>query len=350
MRIGLVCPYDLGRFGGVQDLVTSLAGWLSDAGHEVTVVGPGEPVAGGVGVGRTIVVPFNGSAAPVALGPRVATRVRAALRHLDVVHVHEPLVPMVSLAARRTRAALVGTFHADPSTAMRRTYLITAPVIRRVLGEFDAITAVSPVAAAAVAPVTRVRLVPNGIDVSEFDAKPGSPHRIAFLGRDDPRKGLDVLLEAWPRVRREVPDAELMVASAGRSGDLDGVRFIGGVGPDERRSLLAGASIYCAPNLGGESFGIVLVQAMASRCAVVASALPAFVHVLGDAGVLVKPGDAAGLAGALIELLVNHERRAELQRASLGRVERFDRAAVTNGYLAVYAEARDRAALRIPRP
>ncbi len=346
MKIGLVCPYDLDRFGGVQDLVRSLAGWLADAGHHVTVVGPGQGDGSFVGVGTTIVVPFNGSAAPVALGPGVAARVRAAIEGLDVVHVHEPLVPLVSVAARRSRAALVGTFHADPSTAMRRTYAVAAPAIRRLLRPFDAITAVSPVAASAIAPVARAQLVPNGIDVKEFDANPGSPNRIAFLGRDDPRKGLDVLLAAWPHVRSEVSEAELVVASAGRSGELDGVRFIGGVGPDERRSLLGGASIYCAPNLGGESFGIVLVQAMASQCAVVASALPAFAHVLGDAGVLVKPGDAEGLARALIDLLVDHDRRSDLQRASLQRVEQFDRAAVTDGYLAVYADARERAALR----
>ncbi len=340
MRIGLVCPYDLGRFGGVQDLVTGLASWLRDRGHEAWVVGPGEGTEASIGVGRSLVVSINGSAAPIALGPRVGARVRAALEGADVVHIHEPLVPAVSVAASRfAGAALIGTFHADPSPLVRRAYRLAAPALRRVVRRLDVVTAVSPVAEHAVAPLGPVRRIPNGIDTAEFDPQPGKPHRVAFLGRDDPRKGLDVLLAAWPIVRRTVPDAELVVAAGDRTGDVRGVVFVGGVGGDARRKLLSEAAVYCAPNLGGESFGIVLVQAMASQCAIVASALPAFAHVVADAGMLVKPGDANGLASALIALLTDGERRASLQAAALARVARFDRSAVTTAYLDAYEEA-----------
>lgn len=346
MKIALVCPYDLGSFGGVQDLVTGLARWLRDAGHEAWVVGPGESGEGTVSVGRSLVVPINGSAAPIAVGPGVGRRVRAALEGADVVHVHEPFVPAVATAARRVAdAALVATFHADPSRAVRRAYGLAGPALRRALRRYDVVTAVSPVASSALTPLVQARLVPNGIDTGEFDPSAGMPHRVAFLGRDDPRKGLDVLLAAWPMVRRRVPDAELVVAG-GRTGDIEGVRFLGGVGAAGRRELLAGAAVYCAPNLGGESFGIVLVQAMASRCAVVASALPAFTHVLGDAGVLVKPGDADGLASSLVAVLTDDARRAQLQAAATARVVRFDREAVVAGYLEAYRDARDRFAVR----
>jgi phosphatidylinositol alpha-mannosyltransferase len=325
----------------VQDVVTSLAGWLRDAGHEALVVGPGGGGEAIVGVGRSLVVPINGSAAPIALGPAVGRRVRTALEGADVVHVHEPFVPAVATAATKaTHAALVGTFHADPSRTVRRVYRLAAPALRRVVRRFDVVTAVSPVAATALEPFTEARLVPNGIDTSEFEASAGMPHRVAFLGRDDPRKGLDVLLAAWPIVRRRVPDAVLVVGG-GRTGHMEGVRFLGGVGPTGRRELLSGASVYCAPNLGGESFGIVLVQAMASRCAVVASALPAFAHVVADAGVLVKPSDVDGLASALIGLLVDDERRVALQDAAMARVGRFDREAVVAGYLGAYRDALD---------
>jgi phosphatidyl-myo-inositol alpha-mannosyltransferase len=347
VRIGLVCPYDLGSFGGVQDLVTGLAGWLADAGHVAWVVGPGEGGARTVGIGRSLVVPVNGSAAPIALGPGVGSRVRAALEGADVVHIHEPFVPAVGVAATRIAdAALVGTFHADPSRVIRRVYRAAAPLLRRTVRRLDVVTAVSPVAASALAPFARPRLVPNGVDTADFDPQVGMPNRVAFLGRDDPRKGLDVLLAAWPIVRRRVPDAELVVAAGGRTGTMAGVRFVGGVGAAGRRELLAGASVYCAPNLGGESFGIVLVQAMASRCAIVASALPAFTHVVGDAGLLVKPGDATGLAAALVTVLGDDERRASLQSAALERVSRFDRQAVVAGYLDAYRDAMERFAGR----
>ncbi len=351
MKIGLVSPYDLGVFGGVQDQVLKLGRWLRDAGHETLVVGPGHGPEGTVSLGPTRTFDVNGSAAPIRLDPRMRRLLQRLLGRCDVVHVHEPLMPMVGpVAARVTGPALVGTFHADPSRAVRRLYRVAAPMWRTLLRRFDVVTAVSPVAAGAIEHVVTPRLVPNGLDVDWYSAEPGNLHRVVFLGRDDPRKGLDVLLAAWPDVHQAIRDAELVVAAGDRRESIPGVEFVGRVTDDEKRRLLADAAVYCAPNIGGESFGITLVEAMASQCAVMASALPGFTHVLGDAGVLTKPGDAAGLAESLIALLEDPSRIGRLQQRGLDRVRRFDRAAVTAGYVAAYETAIEKAsAVRLGR-
>ncbi len=339
MKVAIVCPYDLGRFGGVQDQALSLAHWLRDAGHEAYVVGPGEGPAGTVSVGRSMPVPANGSVAPVSLRPRQLKRLVAATEAADVVHIHEPLMPTVSLAATKLPdVSKVGTFHADPSRSLRRLYRSAGPLARRIVARLDVVTAVSPVAASVVDRLAPVRLVPNGIDVGAYEPSPGVAKRVAFLGRDDPRKGLDVLLAAWPQVFAAIPTAELVVAAGERSEEMAGVRFVT-VPEGEKRAYLQDASIYCAPNLGGESFGIVLVEGMAAGCAIVASALPAFAHVLGGAGVLTKPGDVDGLAGALIRVLGDDGLCHDLQERAIDRVARFDRAAVLDGYLAAYRAA-----------
>jgi len=348
VKVGLVSPYDLGRFGGVQDQVLQLASWLRDAGHTTVVVGPGTGPAGTVSLGPARVITVNGAAAPIRLDPRMAGQIATAVADCDVVHVHEPLMPMVGLSAGRARGpALVGTFHADPSKPVRTAYRIGAPMVRRMLSRYDVITAVSPVAASAIRTVAEPILVPNGVAVDTYTPAGGNPLRVAFLGRDDPRKGLDVLLEAWPDVHRTVPGAELVVAAGDRSEDLPGATFAGRVDETEKRALLADAGVFCAPNTGGESFGIVLVEAMASRCAIVASGLAAFVHVLGDAAALVKPGDAAGLAQTLVRLLRDPDAIAELQGRALERAGRYDREAVLTAYLGVYRRAIERHGARL---
>jgi phosphatidylinositol alpha-mannosyltransferase len=342
VRVAIVCPYDLGRFGGVQDQALSLAGWLREAGHDAFVVGPGDGPDGTVSVGKSVPLPANGSVAAISLRPRQLARLAAVTEGADVVHIHEPFMPTVSLAATRLPSVpKVGTFHADPSQLLRRLYRSARPVARRIVGRLDVVTAVSPVAASVIDELATVRLVPNGIDVGAYRPSRGEPKRVAFLGRDEPRKGLDVLLAAWPQVHAAVPDAELVVAAGERSGDIAGVRFVA-VPHGEKSAYLESAAVYCAPNRGGESFGIVLVEGMAAGCAVVASALPAFVHVLGDAGVLIRPGDADGLAGALIRVLSDADLCRELQDRAVARVERYDRAAVLDAYLAAYDAAIER--------
>ncbi|MBA2337159.1 MAG: glycosyltransferase family 4 protein [Acidimicrobiia bacterium] len=342
MRVALVCPYDLGRFGGVQDQVGKLAGWLRDDGHQPVVVGPGVGNDPGVRlVGRSRVVPVNRSAAPVALAPRVWRMVAEAIADADVVHVHEPLVPAVSLAAMATASApVVATLHADASTLMRRSIRVGRPAVRRVLSRAAVVTAVSPVAASVVSGITEVRLVPNGIDLAIWGKRPKRPGSVVFVGRDDARKGLDVLLGAWPAVRRRVPRASLDIVGVERLGvAVPGARSHGRVDDDTKRRLLASSEVMVAPNTVGESFGVILVEGMAAGCALVASALPGFVHVAGSAARWVAPGDVDALGWAVAGLLDDHAARRVLVAAGTERVARFDRAPVLAGYLAAYHDA-----------
>ena len=343
MRIGLVSPYDLGRFGGVQDQVRVLANALGARGHETVVVGPGAtgpPRA--VLVGNVTEVPGNGSVTPIALAPRAVTRALAALDGVDVVHLHEPLMPMISLGVLLRRAKpVVGTFHADPSALFRAGYRGLRRPLRRLLRRIDVITAVSPVAASAVEPIVPVRLIPNAVDVSAVAVANGrNQSRVAYLGRDDPRKGLGVLLEAWPTVKEAAPEAELIVVGSERTDAAPAdVVFHGRVSEERKRSLLAASGVFCAPNTGGESFGVVVVEGMAAGCAVVASALPGFEYVLDGVGATVPPSHSNALAAALIGVLNDDTRRGAMQRSALARAQTFDVASVVTQYEAVYAEA-----------
>lgn len=342
MRVGIVCPYDLGRFGGVQDQCFKLARWLNESDHEAVVVGPGEGPPGTISLGPVTVVPANGAATPISLRPGVGRQLEAALHDRDVVHIHEPLMPTVSLASTRlTATPKVGTFHADPSPMIRRLYRLGAAPLRSLVRRLDIVTAVSPVAAGAVERFARTRIVPNGLEVGAYETGPKGAHTVGFIGRDDPRKGLDVLLAAWPHVQQAIPEARLRVVAEGREGTSPGIEFLGAISEADKRTFLGETQVMVAPNLSGESFGIVLVEAMASAGVVVASALPAFVAVLGDSGVLVKPGDAADLARSLIGLLRDGDKISRLSAAALERSRRFDRSTVVAGYLAAYHDAVD---------
>jgi phosphatidylinositol alpha-mannosyltransferase len=339
MRVGLVCPYDLGAHGGVQDQVLRLSRWLTAAGHEVRVIGPGESeVPGFVSVGPATVVPANGAATPIALAPDAGRRVLAALVDVDVAHIHEPLMPQVSLTAlRKARVPMVGTFHADPSTTAEWVYRLGRPLTSKWFRRLDVITAVSPIAARAVESTGRVQIIPNGVDVDDYSPGEKRPGSVAFLGRNDERKGLPVLLEAWPKIRNANPAAHLTVIGAENPGPINpGVEFVGRVSEEDKRRYLKEAAVFCAPNLSGESFGIVVVEAMAAGCAVVASGLPAFVPVLGDSGRFVAPGDAAGLAEEVISLLRDQATAQRLGQSARQASRRFGREAVATAYIEAY--------------
>jgi phosphatidylinositol alpha-mannosyltransferase len=349
MRVAIVCPYDLGAFGGVQDQCFNLAAWLEEAGHSAWVIGPGEAPPGAVSLGPVRVVTANGAATPISLRRGVGRELKVAVRDADVIHVHEPLMPAVSIAATRLEGIpSVGTFHADPSRVIRRFYRVGAVPLRRLLSRLDVVTAVSPVAAQAIDKLVNARIVPNGLDTSRFETGPKRAFSVGFVGRDDPRKGLDTLLAAWPDVMAAVPEATLRVVSSATREPAAGVEFMGAVDETAKRAFLAETQVVCAPNLSGESFGIILVEAMASQCAVVASALPAFVNVLGDSGVLVKPGDAPGLAQALIRTLLETDVTERLAAEGRERSHRFDRGAVLAGYLEAYRRAETTHRLRTP--
>ncbi len=347
MNVAIVCPYDLGRSGGVQDQAIRLVGWLGDLGHDVTLIGPGiegtsgaELPPGTVLIGRTRTITANKSSTPIMVNPRVRKALSAAMADADVVHIHEPLMPTVSLAATRIGdVPKVGTFHADPPTWIRRTYRSTGMLLRQIVSKIDVATATSPVSRSAISHMIDARIVPNGVEIGAYTPNTKRPASVTFLGRDDPRKGLDVLLAAWPAVVHAVPDANLTVVGATRDIQTSAVTYLGRVTEQEKADVLSTSEIYCAPNLGGESFGIVVVEAMAAGCAVVASGIPAFAHVVGDAAEIVAPGDPVGLASRIVTLLTDTERRLELQLTGLQRANMFDGRTVATMFEAAYMDA-----------
>ena len=336
MKVALVCPYDLGSYGGVQSVTLDLVARLRSGGDEAFVVGPGADAAFGIDIGRSVNLPGNGSNAPIALGPRVRSRVRDALADVDVVHVHEPMMPRTSTAALGVAKPVVATFHAAVAPWTTSLYRRLERVGRRLLGSAT-LTAVSPTAMAGLpdswAPVT---IIPNGIDVESFQLhRPRVRGRIVVVGRDEPRKGLDVALQAFDEVRRTRPDTELHVIGADRR-PIDGVVFHGRIGDGEKRELLASAEVYVAPHLGGESFGIVIAEAMAAGCAVVASDLSAFRSVGGEAVEYVAVSDVSAMASAITEILADEARRALMAQSAADRVRAFDWSVVVGRYRDLY--------------
>jgi phosphatidyl-myo-inositol alpha-mannosyltransferase len=370
VRVALVSPYALAVPGGVQAHVTALAAALRRTGHEVTVLGPGPvgPIAGDpgtVGVGRPVAVSFNGSEAPIALWPTAARGTRRAIAAIDpdVVHVHEPVVPWFGLAAATShRAPVVGTFHAWSDDA--RLYRAARPLARRVADRLAVRLAVSEAAAsyhgaALGLPLSRFRVVPNGVDVARFaEAEPFEdlvdPERpsLLFVGRLEPRKGLEPLVRAFTRLKTDRPELRLLVVGdgperarceallpAGLRGD---VHFLGRVPHEDLPRYYATCDIYVAPSLGGESFGIVLLEAMAAGRPLVASDLPGYRSVATDGrqGRLVPPRDPAALATAIGALLDNPALRRAMADDGRRTVAAYDWTQVAARVADVYREAR----------
>ncbi|WP_040336628.1 glycosyltransferase family 4 protein [Candidatus Blastococcus massiliensis] len=364
MRIGLVCPYKWDVPGGVQYHVRDLAETLRGMGHHVEVLTPAEreeslPAEHATFAGRTVPVPYNGSMASMQFGPVSAARVRRWLREgrFDVVHVHEPASPSVSLlACMIATGPIVATFHA---ASTRSKWLAAAgPMARPWLEKIAGRIAVSDFA-------RRLQvehlggdavIIPNGVHVDFFAEGPRLPGwdddaqgpTIGFLGRyDEPRKGLPVLLEAMRTVVARHPGARLLVAGRGNPAevrDLIGpdlaphVVLLGEVSEEDKAAFLRTVDVYCAPNLLGESFGVVLIEAMAAGAPVVASDLDAFARVLegGEAGVLVPRGSAAALGTALCDLLADPERRAQLVARGADAARTYDWPVLARRILAVY--------------
>jgi phosphatidylinositol alpha-mannosyltransferase len=363
LRVGIVCPYSLDVPGGVQAHVVGLAAALERLGHTVSVLAPaadGTPVPGFVTpAGRALGVPYNGSVARVTFGPLTYARVRRwlAAHTFDVLHLHEPTTVSVSvLALLAAEGPIVATFH----TSMERSRTLAAfgGVLRPLMEKVTARIAVSPHA-------RRVQVehlggdaveIPNGVDVDAFadgPPLPGYPRAgtVGFLGRfDEPRKGMPVLLDALRRLAPARPDLRLLVAG---SGDAAGLHRLAGplagrldvLGPvDEatKAAMLRSVDVFCAPHTGGESFGIVLTEALAAGAPALAADLDAFRAVLGEgapAGVLFPRGDAAALATRLGDLLDDPARRAELAVAGQERARDFAWPTVASAVLRVYRAA-----------
>jgi phosphatidylinositol alpha-mannosyltransferase len=340
MQVGIVCPYDLSQPGGVQAQVTGLARALRAMGDEVLVIGPGLPVGEtGVDLGGTLAVPGNRSKAPISVDPRVGKLIRSAAGGLDLIHVHEPLMPTVSLSALRSGPPAVVTFHADPGTISRRLLSLGGSQFARILGRnVKMITAVSATAASVLPPSLEFEVIPNGLDVTSMRLDVDRDvDLVAFLGRDEPRKGVDVLLKAWEIVVSRRPETRLTVMGADRG--IVGVDWLGRVEEEVKRGVLNKAAVYVAPNTGGESFGIVLVEAMAAGAAVLASDLPAFRDVGGEAIEYFPIGDTDALAGQLLDLLDDEPRRRAMSSRGQHRAEDFDWVGVAAAYRRVYLAA-----------
>lgn len=343
MKIALVCPYDWAKPGGVKAHVANLAGYLADR-HEIRIYAPAsEPVAReGIDrfvevVGRPVPLPYNRSVAPVAVNPIVARQAQHALEAFDahVTHVHEPLAPMLSLAAAASGPRpIVGTFHAW--SASDRLYRLTAPVARRVARRLAVRIAVSPSAQRYAAEALGLsmgsfRVVPNGVDNVRFgSAEPiaqlvdRSRPLILFVGRLEKRKGVEYLIRAFLRLRAQRPEVRLCVVGEGpereRCQNLipPSVRpdalFVGAVSNAELPRYHASADIFVSVATEGESFGIVLLEGMAAGLPVIASDIPGYRTVMQDGvqGRLVPPGDSHALAEALDALLANPRLRQAL--------------------------------------
>ena len=354
-----MCPYSWDVPGGVQAHVRDLADSLVGLGHEVSVLAPvDDPDTADlpdylVPAGRAVPVPYNGSVARLAFGPLSLARTRRWLRRgrFDVLHLHEPTVPSLSmLALFAARGPMVATFHT--ATARSRALQVFGTTLQPGLEKITGRIAVSPAARRVVMEHLGqdAVLIPNGVAVARFAGAtrlPGAPAgpTVVFLGRvDEPRKGLAVLLAALPALLARVPDLQLLVAGPGDAAELvpaelaGHVQLLGLVSDADKARVYASGTVYCAPNTHGESFGIVLIEAMASGTPVVAADLEAFRRVLDDgrAGVLFPVGDSAALAAALADLLEDPARRAALSAAGSAAVLTYDWSRVTRQVVEVY--------------
>jgi phosphatidylinositol alpha-mannosyltransferase len=318
VRVGIVCPYSLTMPGGVQGQVLGLARALRTLGHDARVLAPCDgppPDAGVTPLGKSIPMSSNGSLAPIAPDPSCALRTIRSLRDeaFDVVHLHEPLCPGPTLTCLLfTDRPMIGTFHrSGASTA----YAALAPAARRLATRLGVSCAVSPEArdTAQDALGGTYELVFNGIEIDRFAKATPAPTdgtTIFFVGRHEQRKGLEVLLDAMGRLSADV---RLWVASDGpqtaelrqRTCGDDRIEWLGRLTDEEKASRLRGADIFCAPSLHGESFGIVLLEAMAAQTPIVASDLPGYRNVVRHEvdALLVPPGDPAALAAAIERVL-----------------------------------------------
>ena len=364
LRVGIVCPYSFDVPGGVQFHVRDLAEALGRRGHTVSVLAPADddtPLPDYITpAGRAVPVRYNGAVARMTFGPMSARRVRRWLvaGDFDILHLHEPVTPSLGMLALWVASGpIVATFHT--ALLRSRALQVAHPIVRPSLEKISARIAVSEDARRTLVEHAGgdAVVIPNGVWVDTFAAaRPdprwtGTPDRptVAFLGRlDEPRKGLPVLTAAIPAVLAAIPGARFLVAGRGDAGAeearaalgplADSVEFLGGVPDDEKARLLSSVDVYCAPHTGGESFGIVLVEAMSAGAAVVSSDLGAFRRVLDDgaAGVLFPNGDSASLAETLVRVLRDPElRRARTERAA-AVVRRYDWSVVTEQVLTVY--------------
>ena len=359
LKIGIVCPYSWDTPGGVQNHIRDLAEFLIASGHNVSVLAPAIDESKlpdyVVNAGKPISIPYNGAVARVLFGPVAFARVRQwiAQGDFDLLHLHEPAIPSISLlACWAADGPMVGTFHA----AAKRQKIIFAigPILEPAIEKLSARIAVSEAARLTLTDHldTDAVIIPNGIYANRYtegkSIEKWSGNTIGFIGRfEEPRKGLSVLVDALPVISRFAPDVKILVAGPGDPAKVmenidpqlrQRFEFLGKITEDEKADFMSSVAVYVAPNTGGESFGIILAEALAGGACVVASDIPAFDDLLGhgEFGALFESESSTELAKVVIDLLRDDEKRKELSSRGKERAKTFDWTVVAEQIYSVY--------------
>ena len=364
IRIGMVCPYGWDTPGGVQTHMKDLAEYLISEGHYVSVLAPVSDDSIRVedyvvNAGKPISIPVNGSVARVLFGPLASSRAKQwiAAGDFDLLHLHEPAIPSLSLlACSAAEGPIVGTFHV--STPKKKAIYAIGPILEPIVEKLTARIAVSELARSTLKAHfdTNAVVIPNGIDGQKYanakvNPEYSGPNSIGFMGRfEEPRKGLQVLIDSLAIVARFIPNVKYLIAGPGDSEEFlkqlnpqlqSRIEFLGRLSDQEKESFLKSVDVYVAPNTGGESFGIILTEALSAGTAVVASDIPAFKAVLenGEVGALFKNQDSADLAKVIVGLLRDDERRKKLANNGKLSAQKYDWQVIAEQIESVYEMA-----------
>ena len=361
LNIGIVCPYGWDAPGGVQAHIADLRQYLVNKGHTVSVLAPTADENSlpdwVVNAGKPLSIPYNGAVARVLFGPVAFARVKQWIseNEFDLLHLHEPAIPSISLlACWAAEGPMVGTFHA--SAKKQKASFAIVPILEPVIEKLSARIAVSEAARETLMAhlETDAVVIPNGIYAAKMSGSvrpEWSGQTLGFMGRfTEPRKGLKVLIDALPIISRFLPEIKVLVAGPGEPEEFlkeidpqlrSRIQFLGRLTEQEKADFMSSVGAYVGPNTGGESFGIILAEALAGGAAVVASDIPAFSAVLqnGKYGKLFKSEDATDLAKVIIDLFRNPDRKNELARDGQKYAQRFDWDVVANDIFEVYEMA-----------
>ena len=345
----MVCPYDWSFPGGVRSHILGLSEALGRKGIEVVIIAPAtkdEPEI--FDAGRTLPIPYNGSVARLCLSPQANRRIRKrfAAGDLDLIHIHEPLSPSISmLAVHQAKVPIVGTFHA--SQVKSKAYATAKPFLELMMEKIKGRIVVSKSAYNLISAYFpgEYHNIPNGIRMSEFtDAEPatglaGGKPFVLFVGRPEPRKGLDVAVKAVEKVRESFPIEMVAVGPTAR--DVPSwVYALGSVSQDELPGIYRAAKVFCAPSLGGESFGIVLAEAAAAGVPVVCSDIPGYVEAAAGMALHAPAGDAGGTASMILSVLTDPDRASRMIARGRKRAWQLDWDVLAGQIVEVYEGAR----------
>ncbi len=361
LNIGIVSPYGWDAPGGVQAHIADLRDYLVKHGHSVSVLAPTadeDSLPDWVeSAGRPISIPYNGAVARVLFGPIAFNRVKQWIteKNFDLLHLHEPAIPSISLlACWAAEGPMIGTFHA--SAKKQKASFAIVPILEPVIEKLSARIAVSEAARETLRAhlETDAVVIPNGIYARRMLGKVRSEwsgETLGFMGRfNEPRKGLKVLIDALPIICRFLPNIRVLVAGPGDPEEFlkeidpqlrNRIEFLGKLSEEEKADFMSSVGAYIAPNTGGESFGIILAEALAGGAAVVASNIPAFSALLngGKYGKLFNSEDSTDLAKVVIDLLRDPEQREEFSKLGQNYAQSFDWDVVAKDIFEVYEMA-----------